>query len=135
MAINGSINLLKYVGARKVSLSGKRGIFIPVDENPSIYAEGKGAYAAIRIVEHESEFDGKKYTHFIAADIDSKKRRSELEQSFGRDAVKAMTPILGNAVDYNAREETFEDEAEDGAASSASDSRYDDFPWDTKKPF
>lgn len=114
MAINGSINLLKYVGARKVSLGGQKGIFIPVDDNPSIYVGEKGAYASVRIVEHESTYGDKTYTHFIAAAIDSKKRRDELENQFGKERVKSMTPILGNAVDYNAQSGgTYEEEQED----------------------
>lgn len=113
MAINGSINLLKYVGARKVSLGGQRGIFIPVDENPSIYVGDKGAYASVRVVEHESTFGDKTHTHFIAAAIDSKKRRDELEAQYGKETVKTFTPILGNAIDYNAASESYDEEQED----------------------
>lgn len=117
MAINGSINLMKYVGARKVSLGGQKGIFIPVEENPTIYVGEKGAYASVRIVAHESEFEDRKYTHFIAASL-SKEKRTELENSFGKEATKAYTPILGNAAEYSSGG-TFEEEKED-----------DDLPFD-----
>lgn len=115
MAINGKINLLKYIGARKVSLGGQKGIFIPVEENPTIFVGEKGAYASVRVVEHESSFDGKTYTHFIAASIDDKKRREELEKVHGKDAMKAFTPILGNAVDYTALDnnDSYAEESED----------------------
>lgn len=113
MAINGSINLLKYSGARKVSLGGQKGIFIPVEENPTIFVGEKGAYASVRVVEHESSFDGKTYTHFIAASLD-KKKKDELENAYGKDKVKEFTPILGNATDYSAQQsDSYEEESED----------------------
>ena len=111
MAINGSINLMKYVGARKVSISGEKGVFIPLDENPTIFNGTKGVYASVRVVEHESEFDGKTYTHFIAASL-NKEKREELEAEYDKDEMKKFTPILGNMVDYNAA--SYEDvDAED----------------------
>lgn len=99
--ILGQINLMKFKGARRVSDGKTRGIFIPVDENPTIYDSGRGAYASVRIVEKASEFDGKKYTHFIALDL-PKDKRDELREKLGDDAFRALTPILGNLREYQA---------------------------------
>ncbi len=112
MSLNGSINLMKYPGAKRILANGKKGIFIPVDENPSIFVSEKGAYASIRVVEKESEFNGKNYTHFVAASL-SKKERDELKKAgYGEEDIKALTPILGNL-------ETYEPQA-DGPAGADS---------------
>lgn len=114
MAINGKINLMKYVGARKVSIGGHKGIFIPVELNPTIFVGEKGAYASVRVVEHESTFDDVTYSHFIAASL-SKDIREELEAKYGKDEVKKMTPILGNMSTYTggSTQTNFEETSED----------------------
>ena len=103
MAYNGSINLLKYPGAKKIIANGQKGIFIPTDDNPTIYVGGKGAYASIRIVEKESTFDDRHYTHFVAASL-SKGQREELQKKGKTDEeIKAFSPILGNLETYTAQ--------------------------------
>ena len=94
--ITGQINLLKLKNARRVQDGNIKGIFIPIYDNPAIYAEGRGAYLNIRIVEKESEYNGKQYTHFIAASLD-KGKRDELMERLSEEEFKAVTPILGNA--------------------------------------
>lgn len=130
MSLNGTINLMKYNGARKVAIGGQKGIFIPVAENPTIYAEGKGAYASIRIVEKESTFDDRHYTHFVSASL-SKKKREELEaQGYDKEAMYAVTPILGNLETYDAQPagESYE-EAEAVEVGGADDNGKDDLPF------
>lgn len=104
--ITGQINLLKLVGARRVQAGNTKGLFIPIAANPTIYAEGKGAYLNIRIVEKESEYDGKKYTHFIAASLD-KEQRERLKEQLPDEEFRALTPILGNARTWGG-EQTYE---------------------------
>ena len=94
--ITGQINLLKLHNARRVQDGNIKGIFIPIYDNPAIYAEGRGAYLNIRIVEKESEYNGKKFSHFIAADL-AKEKRDELRDRLSDDDFRAVTPILGNA--------------------------------------
>ena len=94
--ITGQINLLKLKNARRVQDGNIKGIFIPIYDNPAIYAEGRGAYLNIRIVEKESEYNGKKFSHFIAADL-AKEKRDELRDRLSEDDFRAVTPILGNA--------------------------------------
>lgn len=125
MAINGKINLMKYVGARKVCLGGENGVFIPVEQNPTIYAGDKGVYASVRIVEHESTFDDAHYTHFIAAALD-KKTREEMREAFGDERVKSVTPILGNATDYSQQSSTYETVEEDTSEEVIEDMPEDD---------
>lgn len=94
--LNGSINLMKFLGAKKVIANGQKGIFIPTDLNPAIFSGEKGAYASIRVVEKETSFNDRHYTHFMALSI-SKKQREELEANgWDDDHIKAATPILGN---------------------------------------
>ena len=120
--LNGSINLLKYKDARKVIIAGVKGIFIPVDENPTIFVGGKGAYANVRIVEHESTFDDSTYSHFISASFGKSDDRKKYEETFGSEALRAVTPILGNLAAYqdsraNESEESYvaaEDVKDDG---------------------
>ena len=94
--ITGQINLLKLKNARRVQDGNIKGIFIPIYDNPAIYAEGRGAYLNIRLVEKESEYNGKKFSHFIAADL-AKEKRDELRDRLSDDDFRAVTPILGNA--------------------------------------
>lgn len=94
--ITGQINLLKLKNARRVQDGNIKGIFIPIYDNPAIYAEGRGAYLNIRIVEKESEYNGKKFSHFIAADL-AKEKRDELRDRLSDDDFRAVTLILGNA--------------------------------------
>lgn len=94
--ITGSINLMKFVGARKIIASGEKGIFIPVEQNPTIVPGAKGAYANIRIVESNRTFNDHEYTHFLALSL-PKKQREEMKASGRRDEdINALTPILGN---------------------------------------
>jgi len=95
MSLNGSINLLKYPGARRIIANGVKGIFIPVDNNPSIFVGDKGAYASIRVVEKETTFDDRHYTHFVAASLPKKVREGMTEEQ-----AKAAAPILGNLEAY-----------------------------------
>lgn len=96
MSLNGNINLMKYPGARRILANGVKGIFIPVEDNPSIFVGEKGAYASIRVVEKESEFNDRHYTHFVAASL-PKKVRDELKAKGKTDEeLKALAPILGN---------------------------------------
>ena len=101
MSLNGSINLMKYPGARRILANGVKGIFIPVDENPSIYVGDKGAYATIRVVEKESEFNDKHYTHFVAASLPKKVRDALKEKGKTDEELKALAPILGNLETYD----------------------------------
>jgi len=116
--INGSINLLKYKDARKVSLQGVKGIFIPTEGvNPTIVVGEKGAYAHLRIVEKESTFEnnGKPvtYTHFIAASIADKDKRAELKNSLPTEEFNGLTPILGNASEWKGEAAADYEEAEE----------------------
>ena len=107
--LTGNINLLKYPGSRRIIANGVRGIFIPAEQNPSIYIGEKGAYASIRIVDKESDFSDKHYTHFIAASI-SKKAREELSsQGLSEDEIKAFSPILGNLETYEPQAASYEE--------------------------
>lgn len=99
--INGQINLLKLANARRVQDGNVKGIFIPIHDNPCIYAGGKGAYLNVRIVEHESDYNDRHYTHFIAAAID-KDLRTKLKEEGREDDLRSYTPILGNATEYSA---------------------------------
>ena len=119
MSLNGSINLMKYPGAKKIIANGQKGIFIPVEPNPSIFVGEKGAYASIRVVEKESEFNDRHYTHFVAAQLPKKVRDDLKAAGKSDDDIKALTPILGNLETYVPQEggATYEeasvDEAED----------------------
>lgn len=97
--ITAQINLLKLQNARRVQDGNIKGIFIPIHDNPCIYAQGKGAYLNIRIVEHESEYNDRKYSHFIAAAI-NKDLRDKLKEEGRDEDLKAYTPILGNGSTY-----------------------------------
>ena len=70
--ITGQINLLKLKNARRVQDGNIKGIFIPIYDNPAIYAEGRGADLA-------------------------KEKRDELRDRLSDDDFRAVTPILGNA--------------------------------------
>ena len=94
------MNLLKLKGARKIIAKEQKGIFIPVEENPSIFVGDKGAYLSIRVVEKESDFEDRHYTHFVSASI-PKKKRDELEAAgYSKEEIYALTPILGNLETY-----------------------------------
>lgn len=123
--INGSINLMKFVGARKViDANNKKCILIPVDDNPSIASGEKGAYANIRIVEKETTFNDRHYTHFVAATM-SKKTMDELTaKGWSEEQIRAATPILGNLETYVPKEETYQKE------SFKEDRGFDDLPDD-----
>lgn len=99
MSINGSINLLKIKGARKILADGQKGIFIPAEDNPAIYV-GKGAYLSIRVVEKETTFEDRHYTHFVAVAL-PKAKIEELKKVGATDNdIKELTPILGNLEEY-----------------------------------
>lgn len=99
---------MKYPGAKKIIANGVKGIFIPVETNPSIYVGGKGAYASIRVVEKESNFDDRHYTHFVAASISKKTREALAADGMSDEEINAVTPILGNLEEYAPKEESFE---------------------------
>ena len=122
MSLNGSINLMKYPGAKKILANGKKGIFIPVDDNPSIYVGEKGAYATVRVVEKESEFNDKHYSHFIAAALPKKVRDDLKAKGASDDDIKALTPILGNL-------ETYEPQAGNGGDSYENVEAEEDLPF------
>lgn len=117
--LNGTLNLLKLNGARLISLRGgaERGIFIPTEgenRNPSIYVGGKGAYMHVRVVESERDFNGKHYTHFIAAAFADGEEFKEMKEALGRDAINALAPILGNLESFKQPGGgSYEEEAED----------------------
>lgn len=122
--MNGSINLMKFAGARKViDANNKKCILIPVDDNPSIASGEKGAYANIRIVEKESTFNDRHYTHFVAATISKKTSEELLAKGWSEEQIKAATPILGNLETYVPKEE-YEKE------SFKEDKGFDDLPDD-----
>jgi len=121
--LTGNINLLKYPGSRKVIANGVKGIFIPTEANPSIFVGEKGAYASVRIVEKESEFKDKHYTHFIAASIAKKAREELSSQGMSDDEIKALAPILGNLETYEPQGATFEE------ASVEDDNGEEDLPF------
>lgn len=132
--ITGQINLLKLHNARRVQDGNIKGIFIPIYDNPAIYAEGRGAYLNIRIVEKESEYNGIKYTHFIAASLD-KDRRDELMESLSEEEFKAVTPILGNARVFKAAPEYEQTtltatDSSDLRSADGFQPRKDDLPFD-----
>lgn len=112
--LTGSINLLKYPGSRKILANGVKGIFIPVESNPSIFVGEKGAYASIRVVEKESEFNDRHYTHFVAASMSKKSREKLSEDGKSDEEINALAPILGNL-------ETYEPEATYETASVQED--------------
>ena len=102
--ITGSINLMKFVGARKVSAGGVKGIFIPVDENPSIVSGSKGEYANIRVVEKESVFNDRHYTHFLALALPGKVKDDLRSRGYSDERLNGLTPILGNLEEYQPRD-------------------------------
>ncbi len=118
--LNGSINLLKYPGAKKIIANGVRGIFIPAETNPSIFVGEKGAYASIRVVEKESEFNDRYYTHFVAASMSKKSREQLSADGMTDEEINALTPILGNLETY-APEVTYE-------SASVQDDDVEDLP-------
>ena len=96
MSLNGSINLMKFEGAKKIIANGQKGIFIPVEDNPTISVSENGAFVNIRVWEREATFGERHYTHAIAASI-SKKKREELEKSgYSKEDIYALTPFIGN---------------------------------------
>ena len=100
MSLNGSINLLKLPGARKIIAKEQKGIFIPVDENPSIFVGEKGAYLSIRVVEKESEYEDRHYTHFVSASLQKKDREKLEAAGYSKEDIYKLTPILGNLETY-----------------------------------
>lgn len=104
--ITGQINLLKFRNARRVQAGNEKGIFIPVEDNPSIVDGAKGAYANLRIVDKASEYNGITYTHFAALSI-TKEQREQLEATLGEEEIRACTPILGNFKEWK-NEPTYE---------------------------
>ena len=112
--LNGSINLMKFVGARKViDKNNKKCILIPVDDNPTIISGEKGAYANIRVVEKESTYNDRHYTHFIALSL-GKKKFDELKASGkSTEEINSYSPVLGNLETYtpqdNYKQESFKD--------------------------
>ena len=102
--ITGSINLMKFVGARKVSANGVKGIFIPIEENPSIISGAKGEYASVRIVEKESTFNDRHYTLFVALLLGEEKKDSLRSQGYSDEQINGLTPILGNLEEYQPRD-------------------------------
>ena len=109
--LTGSINLLKYPGSKKIIANGVRGIFIPSEANPSIYVGEKGAYASVRIVERESEFGDKHYTHYVAASISKKGREELASQGMSEEEIRALAPIIGNLETYEPQGATYEEAA------------------------
>ena len=103
--INGSINLMKFVGARKVVASGEKGIFIPIDQNPTIVSGAKGAYAQVRIVEKESTFNDRHYTHFICLSLSKEMKDSLRNQGYDDEKLNSLTPILGNLEEFKPKDE------------------------------
>lgn len=101
--MSGSINLLKFVGAKKIIADGKKGIFIPVDQNPTIVVGTKGAYAHIRVVEKDVTFDNRHYTHFIAASLSKEKRDDMQSGGMTEEQINAYSPILGNLEAFEPR--------------------------------
>ena len=106
--ITGSINLMKFVGARMVSAGGVKGIFIPLDQNPSIVPGAKGEYANVRIVEKESTFNDRHYTHFIALSLPKNKKDELRSKGYSDEKLNGLTPILGNLETYQPKEESDE---------------------------
>lgn len=111
--INGSINLMKFVGARKVVASGEKGIFIPIDQNPTIIPGAKGAYASVRIVEKESTFNDRHYTHFICLSLNKEKKEQLKNDGYSDEQLNALTPILGNLETYQPKDEYQEEKVEE----------------------
>jgi len=103
--INGSINLMKFVGARKVVASGEKGIFIPIDQNPTIVSGAKGAYANVRIVEKESTFNDRHYTHFICLSLGKELKEQLRAKGYDDDKLNSLTPILGNLETFQPKDE------------------------------
>ncbi len=83
------LDLMKFKGAALVKAQGRKGVFIPVDENPAIYVGSKCVYlnlAAIQLLQESRYGD----THLVKGNI-------------GKEAFDKMTdeerrsqPILGN---------------------------------------
>lgn len=103
--ITGSINLMKFVGARKVIASGEKGIFIPIDQNPTIVSGAKGAYANVRIVEKESTFNDRHYTHFCALSLPKDTKEQLRAKGYSDEQLNGLTPILGNLEVYQPKDE------------------------------
>lgn len=103
MSINGSINLLKIKGARKILADGQKGIFIPAEDNPAIYV-GKGAYLSIRVVEKETTFEDRHYTHFVSVGLPKSKIDELKKAGATEEDIKELTPILGNLEEYVPKE-------------------------------
>lgn len=98
--ITGSINLMKFVGAKKIIANGERGIFIPEEQNPTIVPGAKGAYANVRIVESKRTFNDHEYTHFLALSLPRKQREDLKAKGVSDEQINALTPILGNLETY-----------------------------------
>ena len=73
---------MKFEGAKKIIANGQKGIFIPVEDNPTISVSENGAFVNIRVWEREATFGERHYTHAIAASISKKKVRRDLSAVF-----------------------------------------------------
>ena len=106
--ITGQINLLKLYGAKRVAMGPVKGLFIPTAFNPAIFDALKGAYLNVRIVEKASEFNGKQYTHFIAADLNKAKKDELRDNGISDEEIRGYTPILGNLKAWEPEAPTYE---------------------------
>lgn len=96
MNYSGNLNLEKLVNAQAVKMKigdgkAKSGIFIPIEDNPSIFQNEKGTYLGITCYESQGNEYGN--SHFVAAHVGNKEAREKLGD---KEAIRAVEPILGN---------------------------------------
>ena len=88
-SVNGGLNLSLLVNTATVTLKGKNCLVIPIDDNPALFVGKKGVYLDISVVETPDSQYG--HTHYVRANIGSSRRGG-----YSKEALKAMTPILGD---------------------------------------
>ena len=91
------LDLMKFKDAKLVNAGGRRGVFIPVDENPAIYVGRKGVSLGLSAIElsQVSQFGD---THLVKGHIEKKKFDAMTE------AERRSFAILGNMRPYKAPE-------------------------------
>ena len=123
--LNGTLDLLKLREARRVSLRGQKGIFVPTEGvNPCIFEGQKGSYLHVRVVESERDFGDKHFTHFVAASFANGDEFKKAKDTLPREELNALTPILGNLETWGSS----------GGGSYESEEEDDDLPADNDIP-
>lgn len=83
------LDFMKFRGAKLVTAQGRKGVFIPVDENQAIYVGSKGVYLNLSAIELSQESKCGD-THLVKGNIDKKTFDAMTEDE------RRSQPILGN---------------------------------------